>query len=302
MIVVFGSINMDLVARLDHHPAAGETVLATAFERHHGGKGGNQAAAAARLGAPTRMIGAVGEDAFGPELVRGLRDDGVDTSGVTVLGDASGVAMITVDAAGENRIVVVAGANARFTSRMLSAEWFAGADVLLMQLEVPLETVRRAARLGRDRGARVLLNAAPAQSLSVDDLADVDVLIVNEGEAGAVLGRPAPSTLGEAHELARALAERVKGVVITLGALGAVWRIDGASGHQRSFPSTVVDTTAAGDAFVGALAQGLAMALPVEESMRRACAAGALATRTRGARPSLPGPSAVQKLLAEEGG
>lgn len=190
-VTVVGSLNMDLVVRVERHPRPGETLLGSDVERHPGGKGGNQAVAAARLGAAVRMVGRVGDDGFGAELRAALERDRVDVTEVRTAARPTGVALIQVDAAGQNTIVVAPGANATLAPDDLAAGAFDGAAAVLLQLEVPLETVLRAARMGRERGARVLLNNAPARALTDADLADVDVLLVNESEAASVLGVPA---------------------------------------------------------------------------------------------------------------
>jgi ribokinase len=303
MIVVVGSLNMDLVVLVPRFPAAGETLLGGDYVRHPGGKGANQAVAAARAGGDVAMIGRVGNDPFGDTLHRGLRDDGIDTDGVVALHDApTGVAFISVDASAQNTIIVAPGANARLEPEDLHSDSFAGATVVLLQLEVPLPTVLRAARLGREAGARVLLNLAPARPLSPAQLADVDLLIVNETEAATLVGRNERDVASDPLGAVEALTTLVPAAVLTLGAAGAAWAEAStgggpASGLVPGFAVDAIDTTAAGDAFVGALAVRLAVGAPLPDAVRFAAAAGALAATRPGAQPSLPTAEAIARLL-----
>jgi ribokinase len=303
MIVVVGSLNMDLVVPVPRFPAAGETLLGGDYARHPGGKGANQAVAAARAGGQVAMVGRVGADAFGDTLLRGLGDDGIDTAGVVAVHDTpTGVAFISIDASAQNTIIVAPGANARLAPEDLRSEPFAGAEVVLLQLEVPLATVLRAARLGREAGARVLLNLAPARPLSPAQLADVDLLVVNETEAATLLGRHERDVASDPTRTAEALTTLVPAAVLTLGAAGAAWAEASGGGGAVSglvpgFTVEAVDTTAAGDAFAGALAVRLAAGVPLADAVRFANAAGALAATRPGAQPSLPTAEAIARLL-----
>ena len=296
-VVVVGSLNMDLVVGVERHPKPGETVIGGDLQRFPGGKGANQAVAAARLGAQVRMVGRVGLDENGAELLRRLENEDIDVVGVQRVGTPTGVALISVDAQGQNAIVVSPGANARLLPEDLTPELFEGAGVVVLQLETPLETVQRAAELGRAAGARVLLNAAPAQALPEDLLAVTDVLVVNEFEAALVAGAPEPEGPEAALALARELARRVPLVVVTLGGRGLVWAGAGSEGTMPAFEVEPVDTTAAGDAFVGGLAAALAAGEPLERTLDYASAAGALAATRPGAQPSLPTADEVAALL-----
>jgi ribokinase len=286
-VVVAGSANMDLVAMADVLPRPGETVLGREFAMVPGGKGANQAIASARAGARTTLLGAIGSDAFGVTLKARVTAAGVDTDLLRVVYGASGVAVIMVDAAGENVITVIPGANSTFTA-LLPAERdaVATADVLLTQLETPVSAVTEAANAAREAGTRVVLNAAPARDLPADLLDAVDLLVVNEGEAGA---------LKERHELL----DVVPRAVVTLGAEGA-WYMDreGASVRVPAFPVSTVDSTAAGDAFTGALAVAWAEGRDIVDAVRWACAAGAVCVRTMGASTSLPTRDQIDKLFA----
>jgi ribokinase len=289
-VVVVGSANMDLVATAPVLPAPGQTVLGQGFTTVAGGKGANQAVAAARAGADCALIGAVGDDPFGATLRDGLRAGGVDAARVRTVAGPSGVALIAVGGDGENQIVVVPGANAALTE-LDEPDFVAirAANLLMAQLEVPLDTVAEAARVARDAGTTVLLNAAPARELPADLLSTVDILVVNEGEARTVAGR--------ARDVLDALLELVPRVVLTLGARGAAYA--DRDGTRLSVPAPVVstvDTTAAGDAFAGAFAVAWAESRPLTESLRWACAAGAACVRTLGAAGSLPTRAEIDEL------
>ncbi len=312
-IVVVGSLNMDLVVSVPRFPVAGETLLGGDYARHPGGKGANQAVAAARAGGAVAMIGRVGADAFGEALVDGLAADGVTTEAVAALSDVpTGVAFISIDPGAQNTIIVAPGANARLSPDDLDPARFDGARVVLLQLEVPLETTLRAAKLGRGAGARVVLNLAPAQPLTAAELADVDLLLVNETEAAELTGIAAAEVARAPERAAAALADLVPAAVLTLGAAGAAWAeaaaysAAGAGGAPATglvpgFAVEAVDTTAAGDAFAGALAVRLAHGAPLAEAVRYANAAGALAATRPGAQPSLPTAAELDAFLAERG-
>lgn len=300
-IVVVGSINMDLVVRVKRHPQPGETLLGSDYETHHGGKGANQAVAAARMlarsaqaksatssqGLGVRMIGRVGQDAFGQQLRSALKREGINVHATLPIAAPTGVAFIAVDEGGQNTIIVSPGANHRLRPENLSPAEFEGARVVVLQLEIPLETVRRAAELGRQAGARVVLNAAPAQKLPDRLLELIDILVVNETEAFGLSGVQ-PDSPEMALEVARLLAEKVPTVIITLGEQGAVWVSPEGQGHQAVLEVEVVDTTGAGDAFIGAVATAICEGIPLAQAVKRGCVAGALATTRVGAQPSLP--------------
>jgi ribokinase len=306
-VVVFGSINMDLVARTPRLPAAGETLIGRTFFTAPGGKGANQAVACARLGATTSMIGLVGDDVFGPQLVASLQGYGVNTAGVrAVAGQPSGVAVIAVGDSAENNIIVIPGANAAFDpddlTRLDGA--LAGASVLLLQLEIPLPMVLEAARLAHRRGVRVILDPAPACPLPPELYALVAVLTPNETEAETLTGvsltgnDEAASERTNVARAAAALAERGAAAVIIKRAGRGVYLYEQGRGEFRpAFPVTPVDTVAAGDAFNGALAAALDEGLPLGESVRWGAAAGALSVTRAGAQPSMPSRTEVLALL-----
>jgi ribokinase len=281
-VAVLGSINMDLTAVTDHLPAPGETVLGTAFATTQGGKGANQAIAAARSGADTVFLGAVGDDAFASELNDRLRDASVDATLLRRTDGPSGIAVITVDAKGENSIVVVPGANATVTDLTVEElDAIADADILLCQFEIPLPTVTAAAQYARDHGTLVVLNPSPVQAAPDELLDAVDVLVVNEAE-GAALGSD--------------LSGRVAHVVTTLGAAGA--RYTGPAGDFTVLAPVVdaIDSTGAGDAFTGALAAEWPKG--PESAVRWACAAGAFAATRRGAGASSGTRGQIETVLA----
>src|SRR5690606_12250205 len=289
---------MDMVVRVERLPLPGETVLGRSYNRHPGGKGATQAVAASRLDADVRFVGRVGDDADGRDLSQALRQYGVDTSAVSVGSSPTGVAFVQVDDDGQNSIVVAPGANSELSVQDV-AELDIEADVVVLQLEVPVATVLAAASKARSGGADVVLNLAPARRLTAEELRDVTHLITNEHEAGILLSTDARAVLDAPMEAANRLTRLVPNVVVTLGAMGAAWATTiGTHGHQPAFPTTVVDTTAAGDAFVGGMAARLAAGeRDLAQAVRFACAAGSLATAKPGAQPSLPGLSQVLDLL-----
>jgi len=299
-VVVFGSINMDLVVRTPRLPSAGETLSGGQFFTAPGGKGANQAVAAARLGAPTRMVGRVGGDVFGETLRQGLSDDGVDVASVaTAEEQPSGVALITVDDAGENTIIVVSGANGTLGVDDLARldDLLSEARVLLLQLEVPLEAVSAAARRAHERGVAVVLDPAPARPLPAELYAATAILTPNAVEAAALVGFELDGDAAVRRAADILLERGVGSVVIKLGADGAYYH-DGTRGaFVPSYQVTAVDTVAAGDAFNGGLAAALHEGYPFEQAVRWGIAAGALAVTQAGAQPAQPHRDALLALL-----
>jgi ribokinase len=304
-IVVVGSSNTDMIVQLPHLPKPGETVSGGAFSTAAGGKGANQAVAAARAGANVGLVARVGEDSFGEQAIAGFVGDGIDVSHVTRNPAApSGVALIFVDDGGENCIAVAPGANATLTPEDVEAaeDLITGAEVVVMQLETPIETVGRAAALAREHGVRVILNPAPARQLSDEILGNVSILTPNESEAELLTGIQVSDDAG-AEEAARALSARgVDIVILTLGSRGA-YVFESDSGELvPGFEVQVVDTTAAGDVFNGSLAVGLAEGLPLARAVRFANAAAALSVTRLGAQPSAPTRSEIETFLSEKEG
>ncbi|HSR29658.1 MAG TPA: ribokinase [Anaerolineae bacterium] len=301
-IAVVGSLNMDLVIRSPRIPRPGETILGGELHTVPGGKGANQAVAAARLEAQVYMVGRVGRDAFAGALVENLAADGIDHTFVVQDEEtATGVALIVVDDDGENSIVVSSGANMRLSPADVEAaeSVIAAADLLILQLEVPLESVIRGAELARAHGVKVVLNPAPARPLPAGLLSLVDVLVPNESEAALLADLPA-GTQSEAEKAAEALLQSGVGtVILTLGERGALTIRDGITQAFPAYEVKPVDTTAAGDAFVAGLAVALAEGKGLYEAVQWANAAGGLATTKLGAQPSLPTRQALESLLSD---
>lgn len=293
MIAVAGSLNMDLVGRVPHLPALGETVLGSAFTRYHGGKGGNQAVAAARLGAAVRFYGALGHDGFGDELLHGLLGEGIDAGGVIRVDASSGCALVTVNDHGDNTICVLPGANLQ--APLPPLPWPDGIEWLLLQLEVPMPTTLAWALAAHAAGSRVLLNAAPMTGLPPALLALVDTLVLNQVELEALVGSPA--SLHEGLVAAAALGPRQ--VVATLGGRGCIgWQ----AGQVYEVPAHavwMVDSTGAGDTFTAALACGLCEARDWVDVLRRANVAAALSCTRAGARAGMPTRAELEQALAE---
>jgi ribokinase len=315
-VTVLGSMNMDISVTVPGLPGPGVTVLGSDARFAPGGKGGNQAVAAARLGAQVRMAGCVGDDAFGGRLIGALQAESVDTSAIrTVTGVASGLALITVDPEGENIITVAPGANRSVAESEVAAACAHSADVLVMSAEIPVAVISAALAQARGDGIVTLLNLAPAPPGPGRLLArGVDWLVVNESEAAAILGRPvrgladaqaaaaglaaaswtgtgqpspgAPSSAGAAH------------AVVTVGAEGAAFAGPDGEGVVPGFRVRAVDSVGAGDTFVGALAVALAVGAPPGAAVRAACAAAAVATTTPGTQEAMPRPADVLALTS----
>lgn len=285
-VVVVGSANLDLVTVTATLPLPGETLLATSYAEFPGGKGSNQATAAARMGAKVSFVGRRGPDAAGEILAATLADEGIDVEHFRIADAPTGRALVMVDDAAENSIIVVQGANAEMSAAAVSAarDLIAAADVVVCQLEVPVEAVLSAARTAR---GRFVLNPAPAQPLPEALLAAVDVLVVNETEYETVLGASLPGDLTEIAAVARRPGMPAT-VVATLGARGAAVCHGGTVTLVSPPAVQVVDTTGAGDTFVGALAAELAAGLDLEQAARHAVTAASLSTRTLGATQGMP--------------
>lgn len=290
-IVVVGSLNMDLVMRTPRVPVGGETLNGHEFSTLPGGKGANQAVACARLGSRVRMIGQVGDDGFGKTLRDGLAADGIDVSGVrTTSAAGTGVAMILVEDIGQNRIVLAAGANGALTPADIDAQAsvIEGAALLVVQLEVPLPVVQQAIAIAHRAGVAVLLNPGPAAPLPEAIWPQIDILVPNESEAALLAGIPV-SDAASAGAAAKIFRQRgVDCVLVTLGAQG-VAVIDAAG--ERHLPAQVVkavDTTAAGDTFIGGLAAGLVEGMSVDAAAALGQSASALCVTRHGAQPSIP--------------
>ncbi|PCR94932.1 ribokinase [Pseudomonas fluorescens] len=296
-VVVIGSLNMDLVTRAPRLPRGGETLIGHSFATVSGGKGANQAVAAARLGAQVSMIGCVGNDDYGVQLREALLAEQIDCQAVSVVEDSSGVALIVVDDNSQNAIVIVAGANGSMTPAVIDRfdAVLQAADVIICQLEIPDATVGHALKRGRELGKTVILNPAPAsRPLPADWFASIDYLIPNESEAAALSGLPVDSLQSAEKAAARLISMGAGNVIVTLGAQGALFA--NAAGYQH-FPAPkvkAVDTTAAGDTFVGGFAAALAAGKAEAEAIRFGQIAAALSVTRAGAQPSIPTSSDVQ--------
>lgn len=288
-VIVVGSINQDITVTVDRFPSPGETLSGSSLTYGLGGKGANQAAAAAHSGAETLFVGAVGTDLSGQRLRADLAAHGVDVTHVRDVDEPTGTALITVAASGENTIIVDAGANRAVTIEPAKASLFpAPSDIVVLQAEVPSHTNTEVLAWARSFGARVLLNLAPARDTDPAAMSHIDILVVNETEAGLTLGLPAPATPTEAIGVARALRGMgPRHVVVTLGAQGATWASGAEVGHCPAVNlGEAVDTTGAGDACVGALAAALALGKPFVEAVADGMRAGAAAILSPGAASS----------------
>ncbi len=304
-VIVFGSLNMDLVARTPRLPQAGETILGSQFFTTPGGKGANQAVALAKLGVPTQMVGRVGGDSFGQELLTALQTVGVDTRAIAVDANThSGVAIITVANSGENQIIGVFGANGQVNRTDVERLFplLPEADALLLQLEVPLEAVQAAAMAAKTAGVRVIVDPAPVPTQSLKALYPlIDILLPNEVEAGQLVGFPVydPTT---AEQAAIALQQQGVGtVIIKLGAQGAFCLSGAESFFTPSFRVKAIDTVAAGDAFAGGLTAALVAGQSLQEAVIWGNAAGALATTKVGAQAAMGDWASFEAFLQEQG-
>jgi ribokinase len=315
-VIVVGSINIDLVARSDVLPSPGETITGASFAQHHGGKGGNQAVAAARLGVPTAFVGAVGDDAFGTQARAALAAEGIDMAGLALVPSPTGVALILVGAGGENLISVASGANAAVTPDVVVAALARlgpiSGDVVLVGHEIPTSAARAALGAARSAGATTILNPAPAGGIDRSTFGLADILTPNRGELATIaaddarrIGRAArssgePATLGSTLLDANSEGGGVRAaVIVTLGAAGAVLLRRGHDPIDLSAPAVgAVDTVGAGDAFNGALAAGLAAGLDLDDAARRAVAAASVSTTREGAREGMPTTAELDAFVA----
>ena len=300
-VVVIGSLNMDLVTRAPRLPRGGETLIGESFATVSGGKGANQAVAAARLGAQVSMVGCVGSDAYGEELREALLAEQIDCQAVSTVDDSSGVALIVVDDNSQNAIVIVAGANGALTPAVIDRfdAVLQAADVIICQLEVPDATVGHALKRGRELGKTVILNPAPAsRPLPADWYASIDYLIPNESEASALSGLPVDSLASAETAASRLISLGAGKVIITLGAQGSLFANGKGFEHFPAPKVKAVDTTAAGDTFVGGFAAALAAGKSEADAIRFGQVAAALSVTRAGAQPSIPTLSDVQAFKA----
>lgn len=290
-VTVYGSINMDLVVYSDEIPGIGETVMGQSLLQNPGGKGANQAVALAKLGVTVDFLGAVGTDSYAPELLASMQTAGVNTDRIISLPGNSGTAVIHVDALGQNNIVVIAGANGKLTNEYLRANQsaFTSDSIALFQLEVPLDTVRTGLQLARQAGAITVLNPAPALALPPDLLQLVDILIPNEHELARLSGRPVSNREELLAAAKHMINQGIPELIVTLGADGVLHinRQDHVFYPARQVP--VVDTTAAGDSFIGGLLSGLVQKQTLAQAIARGQAAAGLTIQRPGAQNALPG-------------
>lgn len=302
-IIVFGSINMDLVTKTPGLPAAGETITGYEFFTAGGGKGANQAVAAARLGIPTQIVGRVGGDEFGRQLLADLQTAGVQTDGVLVdETTSSGVAVITVDDRGENNIIIIAGANGQLNETDVErlSDRLSGAAALLMQLEIPMPVVQLAAQAAHSAGVPVILDPAPAQDIPNELYPLVDIITPNQLEASQLVGFPVDGEETAAQASAVLRQRGVGSAIVKLGDRGVLCATAEETFFVPAFSVQAVDTVAAGDAFNGALAVALSEGRPLREAVVWGAAAGAISATKAGAQPSLPDRKTFEAFLKEQ--
>jgi ribokinase len=303
LITVIGSMNMDMVVQAERLPDAGETIAGNDFHLIPGGKGANQAVAASRAGATVQMFGCVGRDAFGRVLLDSLASAGVEVKHIRQMENVpTGTATILVDNHGENRIIIVPGTNGQVTRKMIEEEWRAisVSDMVLLQHEIPLESVQAAILKAHSQGIRVVLNPAPVYPIPEKVLACVDVLILNENEASVLTGLPVTDS-ASARKAAARLREKGAGtVIITLGSGGVVLQNGIEDLFQPAFKVGVVDSTAAGDTFTGCYAAAVHQGYTAREALIYATAASALAVTRLGAQTSIPSREDVLSFMQNQ--
>ena len=297
-IIVFGSINIDLAFRVPHLPSVGETVLAPAFTQAVGGKGANQAIAAARDGALTSFIGCVGSDTFGTSGRAALADLGIEISGLKTVPGSTGLAAVWVDGDGHNQIAVASGANSALKADALCDREVGPGSVVVLQMEIPPAEVEAAIAHARRRGAYVILNLAPALPLPAPALREVAILVLNEHEATVLCGLLALPQIEPVEQVAALARYLSTTVIITLGRTGAIGQRGGTLWQVDALAVSAVDTTGAGDCFVGVLAAALSRGAAIGDAMQRATAAGSLACTIVGAMPSFPTGDKIDGVLA----
>jgi len=301
-IIVIGSSNTDMIVKVPRIPAPGETILGGKFVKAAGGKGANQAVAAARSGGEVTFIANTGDDNFGKEAIEGFKNEGINTDHIFVDNETpSGVALIFVGEDGENSIAVASGANGTLTPSQIDQieHIIADGNILLAQLETPLETVEQAIKIANEHGIKVILNPAPAQSLSDDLLKRIDILTPNQSEAELLTGTKVVDEQNAKEASSSLISKGVKTVILTLGSDGAFLMSKDVQKMIPGFKVDAEDTTAAGDTFNGALAVGLADGKTIEGAITWAHAAAALAVTKMGAQPSIPNHNEILEFLSD---
>jgi ribokinase len=297
VITVFGSVNVDLTFRLPHLPAVGETVLTATFTQAVGGKGANQAIAAARDGARVRFIGCVGADSYGTTARNALAGLDIDVSSLKIVPGTTGLAAVWIDSEGRNQIAVASGANEALNADALLTQTIAAETFVVLQMETPVSEVEAAVGYAKQRNARIVLNLAPALPLAHATLRQADVLVLNEHEA-AVLSQHLRMRHAEPADQVVTLARDLRNtVIITLGAEGAIGARGDETWRVEALPVMAIDTTGAGDCFVGVLASALSGGAAIPTAMRRAAVAGSLACEIVGAMPSFPTRASIDAAL-----
>ncbi len=300
MITVIGSLNVDLVTNTSRMPKVGETIMGKSFKQVPGGKGGNQADAIAKLGSKVKMVGCVGEDELGNMLVQSLQKDGVDVSDIVrAKGVSTGIASITVDNDGNNCIIVVAGANNMLTAERIqkAVNAIKEASVVVAQLEVPIETVKYALKTAKQLGKTTILNPAPAAELDDEMLASIDILIPNETELEAISGIKATNDEDIFSAAQLLINKGVRELIVTLGDKGCIHVTRQGSNTYKAYKVKAVDTTAAGDSFIGALAAAISEGKVLKDAIAFATAVGALTVTKEGAQSSLPLRAEVEEFI-----
>jgi ribokinase len=301
MILVFGSLNVDVMIAVEHLPLPGETVLGPGYALTAGGKGANQALAAARAGGRVTMVGSIGGDPLAETAIADLKAAGVDLSHLAHVADPTGLAAICVDKAGENHVVVASGANRRTAAAQVPDALLRADTVLVLQMEVPHDQNWELVARARAKGSRIILNVAPAGPVARDALGRIDWLIVNENEAKQVAGHLALAVPDSAHDAAKLLARGIgTTIIVTLGVAGAAALLpDGSGLTVPALPIKPIDTVGAGDSFVGGFAAAIDRGLGLPEALRYASVGGGLACLKSGAQPSLPTRAEIEARLPE---